>query len=199
MDNIAAPLPIFDLRNRAILLDIDGTILDFAQSPRQVWVPTGLRGILSRLAEMTNGALALVSGRKINDIDLIFSPLQLAAIGVHGAEMRISRDADVQILIAPLSKAFKRQLAMVAELGPGILVEDKDFSLALHYRLAPDKGPAMLAAVKDICATAADQAVEILPGKLVIDVKPAGNQQGLRSLRIDAASAVCRAAADLYR
>jgi trehalose 6-phosphate phosphatase len=176
--DIAAPSPVLDLRNRAILLDIDGTLLDIAQSPRQVWVPTGLRAILSRLAEMTGGALALVSGRTINDIDLIFSPLQLAAIGVHGAEMRISGDADVQIRVPPLSKAFKRQLAMIAELGPGILVEDKGFSLALHYRLAPDKGPAVISAVAAICAASPHEVVEVLPGKLVIDVKPAGIDKG---------------------
>ena len=88
--DIAAPSLISDLRKRAILLDIDGTILDIAPSPRQVWVPPGLRRTLSRLAELSAGALALVSGRSLNDIDLIFSPLQLAAIGGHGAEMRTS-------------------------------------------------------------------------------------------------------------
>ena len=84
--DIAIPPLVSDLRQCAILLDIDGTILDIAPSPRQVWVPTGLRRTLSRLADLTGGAVALVSGRSINDIDLIFSPLQLPTIGVHGAE-----------------------------------------------------------------------------------------------------------------
>jgi trehalose 6-phosphate phosphatase len=176
--DIGAPPLVSDLNNRAILLDIDGTILDFAASPRQVWVPTGLRHLLSRLVEMTDGALALVSGRSINDIDLIFSPLQLPAIGVHGAEMRTSGDAEVQARVAPLSKTLKRKLATVNELGPGILVEDKGYSLALHYRLAPDKGAAVLAAVGAICSTSPQEAVEILPGKLVVDVKPAGINKG---------------------
>lgn len=176
--DIAAPSFVSDLRNRAILLDIDGTVLDLAPSPRQVWVPAGLRGILTRLNELTDGALALVSGRSINDIDLIFSPLQLAAIGVHGAEMRISGAAEVQAHIAPLSKTLKRSLATIAELGPGILVEDKGYSLALHYRLAPEKGVAVLAAATAICAAMPEEAVEILPGKLVVDVKPAGINKG---------------------
>ena len=77
-----------DLRKCAILLDIDGTILDLAPSPQQVWVPTGLRQTLARLGELTGGALAMVSGRSLGDIDLIFSPLQFAAIGGHGAELR---------------------------------------------------------------------------------------------------------------
>src|ERR1700732_2974815 len=77
-----------DLRRCAILLDIDGTILDLAPSPQQVWVPPGLRRTLARLDGLTGGAVALVSGRSLNDIDLIFSPLELAAIGGHGAELR---------------------------------------------------------------------------------------------------------------
>src|ERR1700689_5060686 len=82
-----------DLRKSAILLDIDGTILDLAPSPQQVWVPPGLRRTLARLDGLTGGALALVSGRSLNDIDLIFSPLQLAAIGGHGAELRVTPGA----------------------------------------------------------------------------------------------------------
>ena len=69
---------------------------------------------------------------------------------------------------------MKRQLAAVAELGPGILVEDKGYSLALHYRLAPEQGPALLAAVTEICATVPQGTIEMLPGKMVVEVKPAG-------------------------
>src|SRR3984885_10615380 len=76
-----------DLRKCAILLDIDGTILDLAPSPQQVWVPPGLRRTLARLDELTGGAVALVSGRSLSDIDLIFSPLQLAPIGGPRAGM----------------------------------------------------------------------------------------------------------------
>jgi trehalose 6-phosphate phosphatase len=180
MDIAAVPPlpPVLDLRDRAFLLDIDGTLLDIAPSPRQVWVPTGLRRTLTRLAELTGGAVALVSGRSLNEIDLIFSPLQLAAIGVHGAEMRVSGDAEVQSRTVPLSRALKRRLATVAELGPGILVEDKGYSLALHYRLAPDKGAEVLGAVRTICSDARGEAVEILPGKLVVDIKPAAINKG---------------------
>ena len=78
------------LSQTAILLDIDGTLLDLAPTPREVWVPPGLAKTLHRLLERTNGALALVSGRSLNDIDLIFAPDQFPAVGGHGAEMRIS-------------------------------------------------------------------------------------------------------------
>jgi trehalose 6-phosphate phosphatase len=170
--------PVPDLRRSAILLDIDGSILDLAPSPRQVSVPPELRRTLLRLVEHTGGAVALVSGRAIADIDLIFAPLRLAAIGVHGAEMRISGDARVQTQTAPLSQALKRKLAATAEFAPGILLEDKGYSLALHYRLAPEKGPELVQAVAEICADAPEEPVEILKGKLVVDVKPAGINKG---------------------
>jgi trehalose 6-phosphate phosphatase len=163
-----------DLGKCAILLDIDGTILDFAPSPRQVWVPTGLRQTLARLDELTGGALALVSGRSLHDIDLIFSPLEFAAIGGHGAELRAAAGAEPTLYAPPLASALKRKLATIGELGPGILAEDKGYSLALHYRLAPEKADAVRAAVEKICAVMPPGTVEILPGKLVVEIKPAG-------------------------
>ena len=163
-----------DLRDCAILLDIDGTILDIAPAPQEVWVPPTLRRTLSRLQELTGGAVALVSGRPLADIDLIFAPLQLAAIGGHGAELRPVPGTEPRTRVASLSRDLKRKLASLTELGPGILVEDKGYSLALHYRLASDRGPALRAAIAAICAQLAPDTVEILPGKEVFEVKPAG-------------------------
>src|SRR6202045_5307241 len=78
----------------AILLDIDGTLLDLAPTPREVWVPPGLANTLNRLLVRTSGALALVSGRSLNDIDLIFAPEQFPAVGGPGAEMPISQEPE---------------------------------------------------------------------------------------------------------
>ncbi|HEX4409657.1 MAG TPA: trehalose-phosphatase [Xanthobacteraceae bacterium] len=163
-----------DLGKCAILLDIDGTILDLAPAPQEVWVPSELRRTLARLDTLTGGALALVSGRPLNDIDLLFSPLQLAAIGGHGAELRITADGEVVHRAKPLDAVLKRKLASVSELGPGILAEDKGYSLALHYRLAPEKGEQVREAVERICATAKPGTVEILPGKRVVEIKATG-------------------------
>ncbi len=179
---LAEPSLLPDLRKCAILLDIDGTILDIAPSPQQVWVPPELRHSLARLDELTGGALALVSGRPLADIDLIFSPLQLAAIGGHGAELRPVAGTEPRVSAAPLSAALKRKLASVTEIGPGILAEDKGYSLALHYRLAPEKGEELSAAVAEICAAIPPGTIEILPGKLVVEIKPAG---------VNKADAVC--------
>jgi trehalose 6-phosphate phosphatase len=172
------PLPhalVPHLSETAILLDIDGTLLDLAPTPREVWVPPGLAKTLNRLLEKTSGALALVSGRSLNDIDLIFAPEVYPAIGGHGAEMRITTDSEaVESYSPPLDKELKRRIAAIAKLSPGILLEDKGYSLALHYRLAPHAENAIYEAVSLIRADLPDAPIEVMPGKLVCEIKHAG-------------------------
>jgi len=159
----------------AILLDIDGTLLDLAPTPREVCVPPGLATTLNRLIEKTSGALALVSGRSLNDIDLIFAPEQFPAVGGHGAEMRLSTDSEAVATHAPpMDKELKRRLAAIAKLSPGILLEDKGYSLALHYRLAPHAEKAIYEAVSLIRADLPNALIEVLPGKCVCEIKHSG-------------------------
>src|ERR1700738_919275 len=102
------------LSETAVLLDIDGTLLDLAPTPREVWVPPGLAKTLNRLLVRTNGALALVSGRSLNDIDLIFAPAQFPAVGGHGAEVRISANGEAAVIHAPpMDQELKRRLAAI--------------------------------------------------------------------------------------
>jgi trehalose 6-phosphate phosphatase len=169
----------------AVLLDIDGTLLDLAPTPREVWVPPGLATTLNRLLDRTAGALALVSGRSLNDIDLIFAPEQFPAVGGHGAEMRISGDSEaVATYAAPMDKELKRRLAAIAKLSPGILLEDKGYSLALHYRLAPHAEKAIYAAVSLIRADLPNAPIEVMPGKCVCEIKHSGfnKASGVREL-----------------
>jgi trehalose 6-phosphate phosphatase len=115
-------------------------MLDLAPTPLEVYVPSSLRQTLARLWEHSDGALAFVSGRPIGELDLLFSPLRLPAIGGHGAELRILADTSAQQRrLPPLDPGVKRAFAAIADAGPGIIVEDKGYSLALHYRLAPEK------------------------------------------------------------
>jgi trehalose 6-phosphate phosphatase len=169
----------------AVLLDIDGTLLDLAPTPREVWVPPGLATTLNRLLDRTAGALALVSGRSLNDIDLIFAPDQFPAVGGHGAEMRICGDSEaVATYAAPMDKELKRRLAAIAKLSPGILLEDKGYSLALHYRLAPHAEKAIYAAVSLIRADLPNAPIEVMPGKCVCEIKHSGfnKASGVREL-----------------
>ncbi|WP_407177997.1 trehalose-phosphatase [Bradyrhizobium sp. STM 3562] len=173
------------LSETAILLDIDGTLLDLMPTPREVWVPPGLAKTLNRLMARTSGALALVSGRSLNDIDLIFAPDQFPAVGGHGAEMRLFADAEaVAAQAPPMDKELKRRLAAIARLSPGILLEDKGYSLALHYRLAPHAERAIYEAISLIRADLPEAPIEVLPGKCVFEIKHAGftKANGVREL-----------------
>jgi trehalose 6-phosphate phosphatase len=184
----AVPVPrslVPHLSETAILLDIDGTLLDLAPTPREVWVPPGLAKTLNRLLARTSGALALVSGRSLNDIDLIFAPEIFPAVGGHGAEMRLATDSEAVAAHAPpMDKELKRRLAAIARLSPGILLEDKGYSLALHYRLAPHAEKAIYEAVSLIRADLPNAPIEVLPGKSVCEIKHSGftKASGVREL-----------------
>jgi trehalose 6-phosphate phosphatase len=184
----AVPVPrslVPHLSESAILLDIDGTLVDLAPTPREVWVPPGLSKTLNRLLMRTSGALALVSGRSLNDIDLIFAPEQFPAVGGHGAEMRLATDSEAVAAHAPpMDRELKLRLAAIAKLSPGILLEDKGYSLALHYRLAPHAEKAIYEAVSLIRADLPNAPIEVLPGKCVCEIKHSGFNKatGVREL-----------------
>ncbi|HXW26641.1 MAG TPA: trehalose-phosphatase [Xanthobacteraceae bacterium] len=173
------PLPSRNLRELAILLDVDGTILDIAPMPAAVSVPASLRRTLARLLWATGGALALVSGRSLGDLDALFAPLRLPAIGGHGAELRASADGEPEIERAqPLDGGIKDRLAGIANRAPGVLVEDKGYAVAVHYRLAPAHEHTVKQEVAALQADWPQEAIEVLPGKKVVEVKPAGFDKG---------------------
>jgi trehalose 6-phosphate phosphatase len=127
----------------------------------------------------------MVSGRSLNDIDLIFAPDQFPAVGGHGSEMRIRGDSEAVAAHAPpMDKELKLRLAAIARLSPGILLEDKGYSLALHYRLAPHAEKAIYEAVSLIRADLPNAPIEVLPGKCVCEIKHSGftKASGVREL-----------------
>ena len=130
-----------DIDQVAILLDVDGTILDVAATPQGVVVPASLVRTLRELHARTNGALALISGRLIENLDRLFAPLKLPCVGGHGVEWRISELAPIQRRQAELSPRLKTQVAAAGTVDPRVIVEDKGTSLAVHYRMAPERGP----------------------------------------------------------
>jgi trehalose 6-phosphate phosphatase len=183
--DIVAPSLVPNLHECAFLLDVDGTILDLAPTPPEVWVPPSLRLAMTRLTELSGGAVALVSGRSLSDLDLLFAPLQLPAVGGHGAEFRPFAGGELIIRRqVPLDPALKRKFALVAEIGPGVLIEDKGYSVALHYRLAPEMEDAVTRAVARICAENPAAEIEILSGKFVLEIKQMGFNKatGVREL-----------------
>ncbi|HZS65025.1 MAG TPA: trehalose-phosphatase [Xanthobacteraceae bacterium] len=168
-----------DISKTAILLDIDGTLLDIAPTPDAVHVPATLRKTLGLLQQRAEGALALVSGRPLRSIDLLFAPLRLAAVGGHGAEIRVDPNAPICGRVTPLLEPeIRKLLVAIGDKLPGIIVEDKDYSIALHYRTVPYKQEAVEDAVAAVYGDLSPDSVEVLHGKRVIEVKKAGFNKG---------------------
>lgn len=167
--------PRFDLDQIALLLDVDGTLLDIAPTPGSVHVPGDLRATLGELVTCDDCAVALVSGRPVAQLDAIFSPLRLAAIGCHGAEMRALPGASLQTRV-PFCGEIKQRLARAAARFPSVLFEDKTYSVAIHYRNAPVRESDIMVAIK--AAMGNDPFLELLPGKAVIEIKPSGYDKG---------------------
>ena len=161
----------------ALLLDVDGTLVDIAPTPHEVHVPEELCRSLACLSERLGGALALVSGRPIADLDTLFSPLKLAAVGGHGAEMRL-HDGKRVSTVAPLPPALRQRLTAVATPGSGIIVEDKGYSVALHYRQALQQEPRLREHIAAARADFSGEALEVLPGKAMFEVKRPGIDKG---------------------
>jgi trehalose 6-phosphate phosphatase len=171
----SAPAFVPLLESCALLLDIDGTLLDLAATPSDVKVPKGLDKTLSELHSRTDGALALVSGRALEDIDRIFAPIRLPVVAGHGAEMRLSVDSEaVDVHAPPMDEDLKRRFVAIAQLSPGILLEDKGYSVALHYRMAPNFERTIYDAVSAIRAELPEAPIEVLPGKSVCEIKHSG-------------------------
>jgi trehalose 6-phosphate phosphatase len=156
-------------RNWALFLDVDGTMLDYVARPESVRVPPSFRETLRTLATALDGALAIVTGRKIEDVDNLFAPLCLPVAGQHGAELR--RDHSL-CAFAPAPAELEAILApvyAVAERKPAIWVENKGFSAAVHYRGAEAEREA-LARLLSEAIDRQGAGFRLLPGHLVFDV-----------------------------
>src|ERR1700704_1268632 len=162
--DIVAPSLMPDLGRTAFLLDIDGTIVDIALTPRDVRVPDSLRHALARLIARTNGAVALVSGRSLEDIDRLFAPMRLTAVGGHGAEFRLIDGSTLEGRDAPpLDPELRRRLGAAAG-GGGVGAAEGD-AVALHYRLAPERENLVRQEVAKVCAGPWLVPLEGPPGK----------------------------------
>jgi len=169
-----------DLGRTALFLDVDGTLLDLAPRPEAVLVPPSLIGSLAEAEQALQGALALVSGRPIADLDRLFAPLHLRASGVHGAEMRfVPLGADVE---DPMAEGLPRTLwvALTETLFdfPGTFMENKRFSFAVHYRTVPTLKARLRQALVRIIEAHADLDLVMLHGHSVFEIKSRGFDKG---------------------
>ena len=164
----------------ALFLDVDGTLLDLADRPGEVVTPAGLTDTLTKVERRLDGALALISGRPVVDLDRLFEPLRLRASGVHGAEMRLDPGAPTTAVqaAAELPVSLRAAVARAVERFPGAFVEDKRFSLAVHYRLAPEAEGPLREAVSRFVGPEAEPAIEIMDAHCAIELKVPGSSKG---------------------
>jgi trehalose 6-phosphate phosphatase len=172
-DTDRLPPPPSPARDWALLLDVDGTLLEFAPHPDGVRVPDGLVDDLRRLHAALGGALGLVSGRRLETLDALFGPGQLPAIGLHGLQRRDvamgSHAAHEWAVVCEGARALCAKF-------PGALVEDKGITLALHWRSAP----AAEEPLREFANSALIQlpGYRLQPGHDVVELRPDGHDKG---------------------
>ena len=162
----------------AYFLDIDGTLVDFAEAPARVRLDPALPGLVETLYQSSDGALALITGRSLASIDRLFPSRRLPAAGQHGLERRTA-DGLVTRHPGPVRAldGARQVLARVVERHAGLLLEDKELSLALHYRRVPRLAGYAHRVMRSMRSTLGDQYC-IQRGKRVVELTPAGRDKG---------------------
>ncbi len=164
----------------ALFLDVDGTLLDLADWPGAVETPTGLVAILRKIERRLEGALALISGRTIEELDRLFEPLRLRASGVHGAEVRF--DPDKAPGPAPGAVALPESLwTAVSETlreFPGTFAENKHYSFAIHYRLAPDAEGPLRERIMKLVEREPQTDIQVMDAHCALELKVPGFDKG---------------------
>lgn len=171
------PPTIADPRGWALFLDFDGTLVDIAPSPCAVVVPDDLVALLQRLTDMLDGAVAIISGRRIHDLDRLLSPLKAVAAGVYGAELRLQPTGPIETTEALLPAAVIRDVMEFAARLDGVLVEDKGTAVAVHYRHAPARQAAIETGLLRI-VDRDRQSLSLSRGRMVYEVGPSGATKG---------------------
>jgi len=179
---MTAPPPLD--RDAALLIDVDGTLLEIAPHPDQVEVPPGLPRLLERLAGERDGALALISGRPIADLERLFHPWHGAAAGLHGIERRRPDGSRVDSIAGPADQAaaaaldrLRPELQSLERRQPGVWLEDKGRTLALHYRAAPEAGPEIRERAERLLRERGE-GLRLIPGKMVVEFQPRHHGKG---------------------
>ncbi len=161
----------------ALFLDIDGTLLPIEDHPDRVQVPPEARALIRRLERNLGGAVALISGRALADIDRLFGPGRPAA-GQHGAERRDARGGLHSVQREDLHHRHVREaLAGFVAAHPGTLLEDKGLSLALHYRRVPELADEVR---RFACALehSLPAGFHVVPGKMVYEFRAEDYDKG---------------------
>lgn len=161
----------------AVLLDLDGTLLELAPRPGDVVVPQGLPALLHDLQTRLQGALAIVSGRPIASIDALLAPFQSAAAGLHGTQLRLTSNAPIVATVLATSPhaVIERTTTLRTQ---SVLLEDKGACVAIHHRFPADVLDAVKAEIHAVMARHAPD-LDLLEGRCVLEIKPRAIDKGV--------------------
>lgn len=173
MANEIPPHAILD--GAALFLDFDGTLVELADAPDAIRLSPLVAPLLARLGRRLKGRLALVSGRAIADLERHLECSGIAVSGSHGLELRLRDGSHIPLAARhDLSEAHEH-VSRLAQQAPGLLVEDKPFGIALHYRQAPHEEGRVMEAMHQL---ARSTGLGIQEGKMVVEIRPPGADKG---------------------
>jgi trehalose 6-phosphate phosphatase len=162
----------------ALFLDLDGTLLEIADHPRLAVASARLRSLLPALPGIADGAVAVISGRPLEEVDRILAPHAFVAAGVHGLERRDASGRRRSAAVPEHLPADVREcVGRFAARHAGVLLEDKALSLAVHYRARPELEPAIHTFAAELQQRLPEH-VEVLLGKKVLEIKPSVMNKG---------------------
>lgn len=161
----------------AFLLDFDGTLVDIAPTPASVRVEPGFTEILTRLRDRCGGALAIVTGRPIEQIDHFLPGIPTAVAGEHGLTLRRSRDgAEEPVNAEKLPESWQKNARELVERFAGTALEEKKAGLVLHYRGNPAVEETFRSAI--LSWLSGQDIFEIHPSKMAWEIRLAGINKG---------------------
>lgn len=161
----------------ALFLDVDGTLVDLQEDPAAVYADDALIGLLQSAAKGLGGALALVSGRSLAEIDRMFAPASFPAAGAHGSELRINGAPLTAGDVPAMPESIRRDIEDFVGSHEGLLLEHKSNGFSVHYRRAP----AMEQIARDNVTALLDLLGEdfrLIEGKMVLEIAPRSHSKG---------------------
>lgn len=161
----------------AIFLDLDGTVLDLKPRPDEVVLPSATRDAIAVLADRLDGALAVITGRELDDVDRILAPLRLPIAALHGARLRRYGGGRLASGGENPPARFTAALTAFVDQRPGLSLEDKGASVAVHFRATPEREDEVNEHVGGLVEKFAPDH-ELQPGKMVMEVRPKGVDKG---------------------
>jgi trehalose 6-phosphate phosphatase len=161
----------------ALFLDLDGTLVEIVDHPSLTAASPSLRELMPKLPLVCGGAVAVISGRRIEEVDRVLAPHTYLAAGVHGLQRRAHGRAISSIDVgASLASARRKVEPFVAAHG-GVWIEDKGLAFAVHYRARPELEPDVHRFVGALQRELPSD-VEVLLGNRVFEIKPGVTDKG---------------------